>query len=76
MSKTTGTARELEKWIVKNGLGEVEGQTGSGHVKYRLINGDLIIGPSTSKSGRTLKNIQSLIRRSLKQSGDWPNGLN
>lgn len=75
MSKTTGTARELETWIVKNGLGEVEGKTGSGHVKYRLINGDRIIGPSTSKSGRTMKNIQSLIRRSLKQSGDWPNVL-
>lgn len=71
----TGIAKELHDWIVKNNLGEVEGKTGSGHIRYRLINGRMFVGPSTSKSASGIRNAKSAVKRSLRETGDLPDNL-
>jgi hypothetical protein len=67
-----GLARELFDWVTGNGYGEPAGDTGGGHIKYRLRNGVIYYAARTPSHYTAVANAQADIRRMLGVRSESP----
>lgn len=65
-------AKELDRWIVQNGYGTLAGQTGGGHLRYRLRNNAYFTTSSTPSKYSAVTNGKANVRRMLGIASDSP----
>lgn len=65
-------AKEFDRWIVRNGYGTLAGQTGGGHLRYRLRNNQYFTTSSTPSKYSAITNGKADVRRALGIASESP----